>query len=181
MFLKTILPNKLRVLTAPMKGTNTVTILVLCRTGSDNESAKERGISHFLEHMFFKGTKRRATPQTIKRELDSMGCVSNAFTSHESTGYFIKAGHVYLDRALDLLADIYSNSLLDPKEINRERQVIVEEMHKYLDTPERYIWDVWEHLLFGNQPAGLGIDFSGEVVRIRLNGFIRGVEDDYRR
>ncbi|MBI3627755.1 MAG: insulinase family protein [Candidatus Sungbacteria bacterium] len=165
MFKKTILPNKLRILTAPMQGTNTVTVLVMCETGSDNETGKESGISHFLEHMFFKGTKRRPTPQTIKHELDSMGSISNAFTSHEYTGYFIKAGHVYLDPALDLLADVYTNSLLDPKEINRERQVIIEEMHKYLDTPDRYVWDVYERLLYGDQNAGWEIIGTEKNIR----------------
>ncbi len=165
MFRKITLPNKLRIITAPMKGTNTVTILVMCGTGSDHETEQERGISHFLEHMFFKGTKERRTPQVIKHELDTMGSISNAFTGHEYTGYFIKSGHVYFDRALDLLADIYTNALLDPKEINRERQVIVEEMHKYLDTPERYIWDIWEELLYGDQPAGR--DIMGTETHVR--------------
>ena len=131
-----------------------MTILVMCDTGADNETAQEAGISHFLEHMLFKGTKRRPTPQHIKHELDSMGSISNAFTGHEMTGYFIKIGHLYFDRALDLMADIYSNALLDSKEINRERQVILEEAHMIHDTPERYIGHLYEELLYGGQPAG---------------------------
>ena len=165
MFNKIILPNNLRIITAPMNGTNTVTVLVLCSTGSDNETEKERGISHFLEHMFFKGTKNRQTPQDIKKELDSMGSVSNAFTSHEYTGYFIKAGNIYLDQSLDLLSDIYQNSLLSPEEIEKERQVIIEEMHMYLDTPQRYIWDLHEGSLYGDQNAGW--DVIGTEAHIR--------------
>ena len=166
MFKKIILPNGLRILTAPMKGTNTVTVLVMCATGSDNETENERGISHFLEHMFFKGTRKRPDPRIIKHELDSMGSVSNAFTSHEYTGYFIKVGYVHLDQALDLLSDIYSNSLLSAKEINRERQVIVEEMHMYLDTPMRYVAQVYEELLYGDT-QNAGWDVIGTEKHIR--------------
>ncbi|MFY9463205.1 MAG: insulinase family protein, partial [Candidatus Sungiibacteriota bacterium] len=134
MFKKTTLENGLRIITASMQGTNTVTVLVLCGTGSDYEAREIGGISHFLEHMFFKGTKNRPTPDHIKHELDGMGSISNAFTSHEITGYHIKAAKTYLDQSLDLLADIYKNSLLTDEEINHERQVIIEEMHKDRDT-----------------------------------------------
>lgn len=165
MFKKTILPNGLRIITAPMQGTNTVTVLVLCGTGSDYEAREIGGISHFLEHLFFKGTAKRPTPDEIKHELDGMGSLSNAFTSHEMTGYHIKAAKTYLNQSLDLLADIYKNPLLQAEEIERERQVIVEEMHKDRDTPTLYIWWVWEHLLYGDQPAGW--DVIGEEKTIR--------------
>lgn len=155
----------MRVITAPMQGTNTVTILVLCGTGSDYEAREINGISHFLEHMFFKGTKNRPTPDLVKHELDGMGSISNAFTSHEVTGYHVKAAKTYLDQSLDLLADIYKNSLLPQEEIERERQVIVEEMHRDRDTPTLYIWWIWERLLYGDQPAGW--DVIGEEKTIR--------------
>ncbi|MEK7082074.1 MAG: pitrilysin family protein [Patescibacteria group bacterium] len=165
MFKKTTLENGLRIITAPMQGTNTVTVLVLCGTGSDYESREISGISHFLEHLFFKGTKNRPTPDAIKHELDGMGSMSNAFTSHEITGYHIKAGKTYLDQSLDLLADIYKNSLLTDEEINRERQVIVEEMHKDRDTPTLYIWWIWERLLWGDEPAGWDVIGTEENIR----------------
>ncbi len=165
MFKKTTCENGLRIITAPMVGTNTVTVLVLCATGSDYEAREIGGISHFLEHMFFKGTKNRPTPDEIKHELDGMGSISNAFTSHEITGYHIKAAKTYLNQSLDLLADIYKNSLLTAEEIDRERQVIVEEMHKDRDTPTLYIWWIWERLLYGDQPAGW--DVIGEEKTIR--------------
>lgn len=165
MFKKIVLENGLRVLTAPMQGTNTVTIFVLCGTGSDHESNEIAGISHFLEHMFFKGTKNRPTPDHIKHELDGMGSISNAFTSHEVTGYHIKAAKTYLDQSLDILADIYKNSLLDASEIDRERQVIIEELHKDKDTPTLYIWWVWENLLYGEQAAGRDVIGFEEVIR----------------
>ncbi|OHA07795.1 MAG: hypothetical protein A2934_02890 [Candidatus Sungbacteria bacterium RIFCSPLOWO2_01_FULL_47_10] len=154
MFKKIVLPNGLRILTSPMKGTNTVTTLVMVGTGSDYENSKNNGISHFLEHMFFKGTKNRPKPLDVLRELDSIGSISNAFTSHEFTGYFIKAGKTFLDSSLDLLSDIYKNSLLKEEEVDRERQVIKEEIHRHNDTPTIYIWRIWERLLYGNQPAG---------------------------
>lgn len=165
MFKKTVLENGMRIITAPMQGTNTVTVLVLCGTGSDYESREINGISHFLEHMFFKGTTNRPTPDEIKHELDGMGSVSNAFTTHELTGYHVKAAKTYLPQSLDLLADIYKNSLLSEDEINRERQVIVEEMHRDRDMPNLYVWWLWERLLYGDQPAGW--DVIGEETVIR--------------
>ncbi|OGZ97754.1 MAG: hypothetical protein A3J10_02735 [Candidatus Sungbacteria bacterium RIFCSPLOWO2_02_FULL_54_10] len=165
MFKKTTLENGLRIITAPMQGTNTVTVLVLCGTGSDYEAREICGISHFLEHMFFKGTGKRPTPESIKHELDGMGSISNAFTSHELTGYHVKAAKTYLNQSLDLLADIYKNPLLQTDEIERERQVIVEEMHKDRDTPTLYIWWVWEHLLYGDQPAGWDVIGEEKIIR----------------
>lgn len=165
MFKKITLDNGLRIITAPMQGTNTVTTLILCGTGSDYESREISGISHFLEHMFFKGTKKRPIPTDITRELDGMGSISNAFTSHELTGYFVKAGKAYLDQSFDILSDIYKNSLLKEEEIEREKQVVVEEMHKDRDNPMLYIWWVWEKLLYGDQPAGWDVIGTEEVIR----------------
>lgn len=165
MFKKVTLENGLRILTAPMQGTNTVTILVLCGTGSDYEVKRENGISHFLEHMFFKGTERRPTPNGVKEELDAMGSISNAFTSHETTGYYIKAGAPYLGRCLDILADIYKHSLLAEPEIEREKQVVIEEMHQNRDDPASDIWRHWERLLYGDQPAGWHVAGEEETVR----------------
>lgn len=165
MFKKTILPNGLRILTAPMAGTNTVTVLVMCATGSDCETKEISGISHFLEHMFFQGTTSRPSSKIINQELVRMGSEHNAFTGHETTGYFIKAGKLYLARSLDILADIYKNSLLDEKEIAREKQVVVEEMHLDKDTPTTHIWRLWEGLLYGDQPAGW--DISGDEKTVR--------------
>ena len=165
MFKKITLENGLRILTAPMQGTNTVAILILCGTGSDYETKRENGISHFLEHMFFKGTERRPTPGGLKEELDAMGGISNAFTSHETTGYYIKAGTPYLERGLDILADIYKHSLLEEPEIEKEKQVVVEEMHRNRDDPASDIWRHWERLIYGDQPAGWDVAGDEETVR----------------
>src|SRR3989338_1310666 len=165
MFKKITLQNGLRIITVPMQGTNTVTTFVLCGTGSDFESREISGISHFLEHMFFKGTQKRPLPTDITHELDGMGSISNAFTSHELTGYFIKAGKAYIDQSFDILSDIYKNSLLKEEEIEREKQVVVEEMHKDRDNPMLYIWWIWERLLYGDQPAGWDVIGTEEVIR----------------
>lgn len=154
MFKKVTLDNGLRVLTAPMQGTNTVTILVMCETGSDHDPDNELGISHFLEHMFFKGTSNRPTPQILAKELDSMGGYSNAFTSHEMTVYEIKVGKIYYQKALDIIADIYSNSLLNGEEIDRERQVILEERKFRYEDPGIYTGFLWEELVFGSRHGG---------------------------
>lgn len=165
MFRKTVLDNGLRIITAPMQGTNTVTILILCETGAEYEPAAEYGISHFLEHMFFKGTKKRPTAQIINREFDSMGGFYNAFTTHEVTGYFSKVGKIYFEQALDILSDIYTDALLKPEEIERERQVIIEERKMRLDDPQTHLWHIWENLLYGDQLAGR--DIIGEESTLR--------------
>lgn len=180
MFKKTALENGLRVLIAPMQGTNTVTALVMCATGSDYERPEEGGISHFLEHMFFKGTANRPNAAQLRQELDAMGAISNAFTSHETTGYYIKAAKTYLDASLDILADIYRNSLLPEEEIEREKQVVIEEMHLRRDTPTTYVGDLWEKVLWGDQPAGR--DVAGEeatVRRFRRRDFVEYFSHQY--
>lgn len=180
MFKKTVLDNGLRILTAPMQGTNTVTVLVLCGTGSDYESKEINGISHFLEHMFFKGTSRRPDPEMVNRELDGMGSLHNAFTSHEITGYYIKAGKNYLRDSLDILADIYNNSLLDREEIEKEKQVIIEEIHKDQDNPMRHIWDVWESGLYGDQPAGWDVAGEEKIIRgLKRDDFVNYFNHQY--
>ncbi len=165
MFKKTVLPNGLRIITVPMQGTNTITVLVLCGTGSDYESGDIRGISHFLEHMFFKGTKKRPKQEMITEELAGMGSIHNAFTGHEMTGYYIKAGKTYLEQSLEILSDMYQNSVFPEEEIEREKQVIIEEMHMDQEMPTVYIDWIWEELLYGDQPAGWHILGKEAIIR----------------
>jgi len=154
MFKKTILKNGLRLITVPMKNTRTATVLVLVGTGSKYETKETNGISHFVEHMFFKGTKRRPNPLKIAESLDRVGGNYNAFTGKEFTGFWAKVDFKHLDLALDWVADIFLNSKLEKREIEREKGVIIEEVNMYLDTPTSYIRDLWEKLLYGSQPAG---------------------------
>ena len=133
MFKKTTLKNGLRIITVPQKGTEAATVLVLVGTGSKYETKDINGISHFLEHLFFKGTKKRPNSLAIAEPLDKIGGIYNAFTSEEYTGYFSKIEASQLELALDWVSDIYLNSLLPEKEIEKERGVIIEEINMYLD------------------------------------------------
>ncbi len=151
---KTTLKNGLRIITIPVKNTKTVTFLVLVKTGSKYETKEINGISHFLEHMFFKGTKKRPTTLDIAETLDRVGGEYNAFTSKEVTGYWAKVADKNQDVALDWISDMFLNSKLEQTEIDREKGVIIEEMNMYLDTPTAYIGDLWESLLYKDQPAG---------------------------
>ncbi len=154
MFKKTILPNGLRLITAPMPGSQSTTVLVFFATGSKYETKEINGISHFLEHMFFKGTKKRPTTLALSEYLDRVGGEFNAFTSQEMTGYYAKVAPEYLDMALDWVSDILLNSKFEETEIDKERGVITEEINMYLDNPMRYVGTLWEELLYGDQPAG---------------------------
>jgi predicted Zn-dependent peptidase len=154
MFNKTTLKNGLRLITVPMENSNSVTVLILVGTGSKYETKDISGISHFLEHMFFKGTKKRPNTLKISETLDSVGGEYNAFTSKEITGYWAKVDKKHADVALDWISDIFLNSKFEEKEINREKGVIIEELNMYLDTPTAYVGELWEKLLYGDQPAG---------------------------
>ena len=164
--------NGLRLITVPMRGTKAVTVLVLVGTGSKYEAKDVNGISHFLEHMMFKGTQKRPTALDIPRALDGIGGVYNAFTSFEYTGYYAKAGEERLDSILDVISDIFQNSKLPEEEIAKERHVIVEEINMSRDNPARDVYDKWTTLLYGDQPAGWRITGEKETV---LNSFIREI------
>jgi predicted Zn-dependent peptidase len=139
---------------APIAGTKTVTALILFGTGSKYESLSASGLSHFLEHMFFKGTKRRPTPQGLAADFDALGCEHNAFTSKEYSGYWIKVDGAKISPALDLLSDMLLHSEFPTKEINKERGVIIEEINMYHENPMMYIEEVFESCLYGDSPAG---------------------------
>jgi len=157
--------NGLRLVTVPMKNTKAVTVLVLVGTGSKYETKEINGISHFLEHMFFKGTKKRPNALAIGETLDRVGGQYGAFTDTERTGYYAKVDSKHLDLALDWVTDIFLNSKLETKEIGKEKGVIIEEINMYLDTPMRYVGDLWDKLLYGNQPAGWSIVGEKEIIR----------------
>jgi len=151
---KITLNNGLRIITVPIENASSVTVLILVGTGSKYETKDINGISHFLEHMFFKGTAKRPTTLKISETLDSVGGQYNAFTSQEITGFWAKVDKSHSDVALDWITDIFLNSKFDEKEMEREKGVIIEEANMYLDTPMAYISDLWEKLLYGDQPAG---------------------------
>lgn len=180
MFKKTTLDNGLRLITAPQPGNLAVTVLVLVEAGSKYETIKNNGVSHFLEHMCFKGTEKRPTALQITTELDGMGSESNAFTSHEITGYYIKAESRHLEHMLDLLSDMYLNPIFDPKEIDKERGVIIGEIDMINDNPMRSIYDKFTSLLYGDQPAGWNIAGPKENIRkLTREDFIKYRDDNY--
>ena len=148
------LSNGLRVLTAPLGHAQSVACYIFLNAGSRYEDASNRGIAHFAEHMFFKGTERRPTAKDISLAVEGMGGEFNAFTSKEYTAYYIRCAGEQRDTALDVLVDMVRHSRFDPEEIDREKGVIVEEMNMYIDTPRDYVGSVYEELLFGSNPLG---------------------------
>ena len=164
-FEKTVLPNGLRVLTAPMPQAKSVACFVMLAAGSRYETKETNGIAHFAEHMFFKGTERRPTARDIAGEIDSIGGEFNAFTGKEYTGYYVKCAAEHRDVALDVLVDMLRHSKFEPEEIEREKGVIVEEMNMYYDTPRDYLEGVYDELLYGDQPLGWDIIGTKETVR----------------
>ncbi len=148
------LPNGLRLQAIEMPGTKVVTTLILAGAGSRYENIEIAGISHFLEHMFFKGSKKYPTPKAVAEAIDAFGGEFNAFTGKEYAGYYVKSGEQNLEKSLSVLSDMLLHAQLNQEEINRERGVILEEMAMYLDMPTYQIsWD-FERLVFGDQPLG---------------------------
>ena len=170
----------LRLVSIPMEGTKTATVLVLVGTGSKYETKEINGISHFLEHMMFKGTTKRPGKMDIARELDAIGAEYNAFTGEEYTGYYAKASMEKLDTIMDVVFDIFLNSKLAQEDIDTERGVIVEELNMYRDMPQRYIYDLFKKLLYGDQPAGW--DIAGEketVMSLKREQFVNYFNTHY--
>ncbi|MBI2033894.1 MAG: insulinase family protein [Candidatus Liptonbacteria bacterium] len=162
---KLTLSNGLRVLLVPQPKSLATTVLILVEAGSEYETKNINGLSHFLEHLVFKGTAKRPKPGMIASELDSLGAEYNAFTSYEYTGYWAKAQSHKLTQVLELVSDLYLNPIFEKDEIEKERGVIIEEINLYEDTPSRKIHDLFSSLLYGNQPAGWDIAGSKEVIR----------------
>jgi len=144
--------------------------MALVGTGSKYENKQINGVSHFLEHMFFKGTKKRSDKMKIAEDLDRVGGNYNAFTGFDYTGYWAKVASDKFSLAMDWVSDIYLNSLLPADEIERERGVIIEEINMCYDHPMRYIWNLWHELLYGDQPAGWDIAGTKETVSAITRG-----------
>lgn len=158
------LANGLKIITAPLANTKAVSVLIMIQTGSRYENTQNNGIAHFLEHMFFKGTKKRPKTIDIAKELDGVGAGYNAFTGEEYTGFFVRAESSHFDLALDVLTDMLYHSKFDEKEIEKEKGVIVEEINMYRDLPQAYVEEVMKELLWGKQPLGKMISGTAETV-----------------
>lgn len=159
------LNNGLPVVLADIKATETVTVLVLVHTGSRQENIKEAGLSHFLEHMVFKGTISWPTASALTHLIDSLGADYNAFTSKEVTGFYIKAAALHLPKMLHVLSEMVWQPILDVSEIKQEKEVIVQEINMYEDNPMMYIEDLLEQKMFAGHSLGRLISGSRESVR----------------
>lgn len=168
MFEKTVLDNGIRVVTHDMPDNRSVSLGIWVENGSRHETAAENGISHFIEHLLFKGTERRSAAQ-IAEEMDAVGGVINAFTSKENTCYYAKVLDENLPLAIDLLTDIFLHSTFDAEEIERERSVILQEISQAEDTPDDYVHDLFSLDFFQSHPIALPICGREETV----NGFQR--------
>lgn len=164
-FKKTTLPNGVRVITIPMPGNPTVTVSVDVCTGSFYEDPEQSGISHFLEHVSFKGTLKRPTPRIITTELDSIGAAYNASTSRNVTSYWVKADIRHFAKIADIVSDIYLNSTFPEKEIEKEKGVIVGEIDMYADDPQEKIAEVLGKHMYKGEPAERDILGTKEVIR----------------
>ena len=180
-FKLTKLSNGLRILTVPSKESFSFRITVLVNTGADFETKENNGISHFLEHMSFKGTKKRPSNFAITRELDSIGGSYNAFTSEECTGYYAEVAYQNKKLALDIISDIYLNSQFPKEEMEKEKGVIIEEINMYKDNPQSYIWNLWEKLLYGDQAVGRSIlGTKTNIKNFKRDDFLKYYESQYR-
>ena len=154
MYTKILLDNGLRVITSPMPHSRSVCIAILVGAGSCHESKEEAGISHFAEHLFFKGTERRPTSKEISQDIEGVGGIINGSTDKELTIFWCKVASSHFPVALDVLSDLLLNSRFDNKEIERERRVISEEIKMGLDLPQHRVNAIIDELLWPDQPLG---------------------------
>lgn len=162
---KSVLSNGVRLVTSRMDHVKSASLIVYVGAGSRHESDEQAGISHFLEHMVFKGTARRPDPVQITEEVESVGGMLNAATSRENTNYWVKVPSAHLERAFDVIGDMLRGSVFDPAEIDKERNVIVEEIRGIEDTPDDLIHDVIDDLVWSGQSVGRAVIGSVETVR----------------
>lgn len=169
MYKKVILDNGIPVVIETTKDTPSICIGIWIKVGARNESVKKNGISHFLEHMFFKGTKKR-TSKDIAVEIDSLGGELNAFTSLETTTLYIKVLNEHLEKAVELLTDIFQNSIFPEDEIEKEKGIIFEEIKSVEDTPEDYIHDLFNKNIWGERGLGQSVLGMKETIKTLTKG-----------
>jgi len=172
---KVTLDNGLRLITAAMPATRSVSINFFIGTGSRYENDAEAGVSHFIEHMCFKGTVKRSTPIEISSVIEGVGGMLNAGTDKELTVYWCKVAQPHFGRALDVMADILLNSKFDPAEMEKERQVIIEEINMTLDLPAARVSMLLDDIMWPGHPLGRDIAGSKETV----TGITREMMLDY--
>lgn len=177
---KKVLKNGLRIIVVPIANSPSVTVMSLIEAGSKYETKETNGLSHFLEHMCFKGTTSRPKAIDISKEFDSIGAQNNAFTSQEFTGYWGKAHPKHTNKLIDLISDMYLNPTFPADDMEREKGVIVEEINMYEDLPNRIVYEVLYDLLYGDRPAGWSIAGTRENVRsFTRDHFVNYRKDKY--
>ncbi|MFH1789488.1 MAG: pitrilysin family protein [bacterium] len=159
------LKNGLKYIKIPLQSTKAITLMALFPVGSRYENKKISGASHFVEHMLFKGTKKRPTYIDISKELDSVGAEYNAFTNKDYTGYYIKINSAKQELAFDMLSDILFNSNFDKEEVEKEKGVIVEELRMYEDNPTYAVDNLFDQTFFRDHP--LGWDIGGTIKTVK--------------
>lgn len=161
---KTVLDNGLRVMTVPMPHTRSVSAAFFLSIGSRYEEKEEGGISHFIEHLLFKGTEKRPTAKEISEAIEGIGGVFNASTGRELTTYWAKVPQGHLERAADVLVDMLLHSKLEPEEMEKERRVIIEEINQTLDTPDDWVGLLITELQWPDHPLGRDIAGTKESI-----------------
>jgi predicted Zn-dependent peptidase len=164
MYKKAVLDNGLRVITSAMPHSRSVCLVILVGAGSCYESKEEAGISHFAEHLFFKGTQRRPTSKEISQDIEGLGGLINGGTDKEVTIYWCKVASPHFSIALDVLSDLLLNSRFDDKDIERERQVVMEEINMNMDLPQQRVNMLIDELLWPDQPLGREVTGYRETV-----------------
>ncbi|PWN06743.1 insulinase family protein [Rhodohalobacter mucosus] len=160
---KTVLPNGLKIVTERIDSVKSVSAGIWVKTGSRNESNDLAGVTHFLEHMLFKGTEHRSA-YDIAQSMESVGGYLNAFTSTEYTCYFARCLDTQLNSALDVLSDMVRNSVFPEEELEKEKKVVLEEMKMYKDSPDDYVFELFSSRVFDNHPIGRPIIGFEETV-----------------
>lgn len=150
---KLVLENGLRVVTESIPSLRSVTVGIWVDVGSRDEGVGEEGLSHFLEHMFFKGTRTR-TARQISRAMDALGGEMNAFTGRETTTFYVKVLDQHLEQALTLLADLFHHSQFPTHEVEKEKQVVLEEIRTVQDDPEDLLQDLHTEQVLKHHPLG---------------------------
>ncbi len=179
MFRTKKLPNGTQLVLAPLHETKAATILILYRVGSRYEPLALNGSSHFIEHLMFKGTQKRPSTLLISKELDGVGAEYNAFTAKDHTGYYIKLAAEEIPLAVDILQDMLYHSLFLQKELDRERQVVIEEINMYDDNPTMLIDDLFEQVLYPDHALGRSIAGPREVIRTVTRQKLLGYRDRF--
>lgn len=178
---KKVLKNGLTIIEVPSNDAESVVVDFFVKTGSRSETAKENGISHFLEHFLFKGTTKYPTSMAITELIDGIGGEMNANTGKEHTQYFIKGRHTNLELIFEVLADMLINPLLDKEELEREKGVIVEEINMYRDTPRINVGNILEEVMWQGDPLGRDIAGTPEVVKkFTQKMFVSYMERNYQ-